>query len=188
MVDKNIVPVLKIVRAVCIHDHNSNITKHGVEFEDLSYLGEILNYQQMKSQTDIEFVDSIEDRYNAISHSFGEYALGMKAFKHDLRTHSVSLTFWAYVNLTPEERSPYKELVIGRILGQLIIKSCLNKQVQKMFKESYSISNTTCYHNTKGEILSLLVSLPVDNVVIAMHEFSCSNYQSPYNNVTQQFK
>ena len=41
-----------------------------------------------------------------------------------------------YVNLTTPNQAPYKDLVKGKILGQLIIRNYLNNRVRKFSKKA----------------------------------------------------
>ena len=57
-----------------------------------------------------------------------------------------------------------------------------------MLEKNYSINNTTCYPNIKGETLSLLASLPNNTALIVMHEVSYPDYDSSYNEITECFE
>ena len=105
---------------------------------DLIFLSNSLNYKQPKDALNINFADHIEDRFNAITYSCGEFALQIKAWDEVLATHPIPGTFEQYVSLTAAEQESYKELVNGWILGQLIIKNCLNNRLCLMVEENYS--------------------------------------------------
>ena len=101
--DKDLVAFLGIVRAVCTKNPNGGVAKYDTELHDLFYLKGALSHYQKKGQTYIDFADQMEDRYNAVVHLFGDFALGIKACPHQTLQ-----TFPEYINLIILEQVLYK--------------------------------------------------------------------------------
>ena len=87
---KDIVAFLGILRSVCSKDPNGGVTKHNGIIEDPIFLSNSLNLKQLKDASDINFTDQTEDRYNAITYLYGQFASGMKAWDEVLATHPIS--------------------------------------------------------------------------------------------------